>query len=220
MLSIRLIPLFTGLLPILAVHTTYLVSASEGYVAWCFPYIESCTSISATGRYVSAFFIFKGTMIPAAALQMMYWVLTYKWLVTLGDRLLTAKSIMFVGIIAAIFLVIYTVALGAAGDEFRLQRRIGIIVYFAFTFLAQLLLTWRVGKLQRQEPSLPLLVAICYFLLGTGLLTLVLDITLENYAEYEDAFEWVFALVFHVFFLVTWKTWQNTGFSVILKARR
>ena len=215
MLSIRLIPLFTGLLPILAVHTTYLVSASEGYVAWCFPYIESCTSISATGRYGSAFFIFKGTMIPVAALQMMYWVLTYKWLVILGDRLLTAKTIMIVGVIATIFLVIYTVALGAAGDEFRLQRRIGIIVYFTFTFLAQLLLTWRVGILRRQEPSLPLLVAICYFLLGTGLLTLVLDITLENYAEYEDAFEWVFALVFHGFFLVTWNTWQNTGFSVL-----
>jgi len=146
---------------------------------------------------------------------MMYWVLTYRWLKTLGDRSLPAKTIMFVGIIAAIFLVIYTVALGAAGDEFRLQRRIGVIVYFAFTFLAQLLLTWRVGKLQSQDPSLPLLVGICYFLLGTGLLTLVLNMTFENYAEYENAFEWVFVLVFHVFFLVTWKTWQNTGFSVI-----
>ena len=214
-MSIRLIPLFTGLLPILAVHTTYLVSASEGYVAWCFPYIESCASISATGRYGSAFFIFKATVIPAAALQMVYWVLTYQWLKTLGDRLLAAKTIMFVGIIAAIFLIVYTIALGAAGDEFRLQRRIGITVYFAFTFLAQLLLTWRVGLLRRQAQ--PVLVAICYFLLGTGLLTLVLNITFDNYAEYENAFEWVFALVIQVFFLVTWKTWQNTGFSVILK---
>ncbi|MCH7743498.1 MAG: hypothetical protein IIB71_12640 [Proteobacteria bacterium] len=219
MLSIRLIPLFAGLLPILAVHVAYLVSASEGYVAWCFPYIDSCTSISAIGRHGSAFFIFKGTIIPAAALQMMYWVLTYRWLKTLGDRPLPAKTIMFVGIIAAIFLVIYTVALGAAGDVFRLQRRIGVIVYFAFTFLAQLLLTWRLGKLKRQDPTRPILLAICYFFMGTALVTLVLDITIDNYAEYRDAFEWVLALAIHVFFLVTWKTWQNTGFDGVLKAR-
>lgn len=219
MLSIRLIPLFTGLLPILVVHTTYLVSASEGYVAWCFPYIESCTSISATGRQGTAFFIFKATMIPAAALQMIYWVLTDRWLKTLGDGLLPARVIMFLGITAAIFLVIYTVALGASGDEFRLQRRIGIIIYFTFTFLAQLLLTWRVGLLRRQDASLPLLRMICYLLLGTGLLTLLLDSSIDNYAEYENAFEWLFALVIHIFFLVTWKTWRNTGFSVITRAR-
>lgn len=215
MLSIRLIPLFTGLLPILLVHTTYLVSASEGYVAWCFPYIESCTSISATGRQGTAFFIFKVTMIPAAALQMIYWVLTYRWLKILGDRSLATKAIMFIGVTAALFLVVYTVALGAAGDDFRLQRRIGIIVYFAFTFLGQLLLTWRLGKLPGQDPTLPILAGICYFLLGMGLLTLFLDASIDHYAEYENAFEWVLALVIHIFFLVTWKTWQNTGFAVI-----
>ena len=219
MLSIRLIPLFTGLLPILLVHTTYLVSASEGYVAWCFPYIESCTSISATGRQGTAFFIFKVTMIPAAALQMIYWVLTYRWLKILGDRSLATKAIMFIGVTAALFLVVYTVALGAAGDDFRLQRRIGIIIYFTFTFLAQLLLAWRVGLLRRQDASLPLLRMICYLLLGTGLLTLLLDSSIDNYAEYENAFEWLFALVIHIFFLVTWKTWRNTGFSVITRAR-
>jgi Frag1/DRAM/Sfk1 family len=213
-MGIRLVPLLTGLLPILAIHTTYLVSASEGYVPWCFPYIDSCTSISATGRHGSAYFIFKATMIPAVALQITYWALTCRWLKTLGDRLTPARTIMSVGIVAAIFLAIYTAALGAAGDEFRLQRRIGIIVYFAFTFLAQLLLTWRIGLLQRNEPSRAVLVAICCFLLATGLLTLLLDASIDNYAEYEDAFEWILALAIQVFFLVTWKTWKNTGFDL------
>ena len=42
--------LITGLLPLVCVHTTYLIAASHGHVPWCVPYWDSCTSISATGR--------------------------------------------------------------------------------------------------------------------------------------------------------------------------
>ncbi len=208
----RLIPLLTGLLPILSIHTTYLVSAYEGYVAWCIPYIDSCTSISATGRHGSAFYIFKATMVPAALLLATYWVLSYAWLKDLGDRQEVAKTVMIVGVVASVFLVVYTLALGAAGDNFRLQRKIGIIVYFTFTFMAQLLLTWRLGKLPRQGITLAPLLALCSFLLGTGLLTLVLDVTTDNYSDYENAFEWVLALAIHLYFLMTWRSWRDTGF--------
>ena len=206
------VPLITGFWPILAIHLTYLVSAYEGFVPWCFPYIDSCTSISATGRHGTAFFMFKGLMIPSAILLIVYWSLTFKWLKALGDRQVLAASVSTIGIVGALLLVVYVVALGAVGDEFRLQRRIGVIVYFTFTYLAQLLLVWRLGKLRHDEPTRKLLILTSYFLLATGLLTLLLDATIENYDDYEDAFEWVLALVIHLFFLITWKSWVNTEF--------
>lgn len=209
---LKYIPLVTGFWPILAIHTTYLVSAYEGFVPWCFPYIDSCSSISATGRHGTAFYIFKAMMIPSAILLIIYWTLTYEWLKHLGDRPLLAATVSAVGTIGALLLIVYVVALGAVGDEFRLQRRIGVIVYFTFTYLAQLLLVWRTGRLLSEEPTRMLLVVICFFLLATGLFTLLLDATIDNYADYDDAFEWVLALVIHLFFLVTWKSWVNTGF--------
>jgi hypothetical protein len=208
----KYVPLVTGFWPILAIHTTYLVSAYEGFVPWCFPYFDSCTSISATGRHGTAFYIFKGMMIPSAILLIIYWALTFEWLKQLGDRQLFAATVSTIGIIGALLLIVYVVALGAAGDEFRLQRRIGVIVYFTFTYLAQLLLVWRLGKLRSNEPTRTLLILTSYFLLATGLVTLLLDATIDNYGDYDDAFEWVLALVIHLFFVITWKSWVNTDF--------
>ena len=123
----------TGLLPIIAIHGTYLLSAWQGYVPWCFPYFESCTSISATGRHGAAFFLFKGTMIPTAVLLILFWYLASKWLLQLGDEKAAANTIFVLGMIGALFLIVYVVALGAAGDLLKLQRRIGVIFYFTLT---------------------------------------------------------------------------------------
>lgn len=211
---IRLIPLITAILPTVAIHATYFISATQGYVPWCFPYIESCTSISATGRYGAAFYVFKGTIIPDAVILTLFWILCYRWLITLGDSQRLARLIPIVGIVGAIFLIVYAVALGAAGDYFRLQRRIGIIVFFMFTYLGQLLLTWRLGKLAFYDATRNWQLLLCYSLLAIGLTTIALDLTLDNYEDYEDAFEWVAALLIHVYFLVIWRTWKNTDFKL------
>ena len=208
---VQYLPLLTGLLPIIAVHATWLVSASEGHVPWCFPYLDSCTSISATGRHGLAFYLFKAMMIPAAVLLVLYWWVTCQWLRLLGDNRMQTATILLLGAIAAIFLVIYTVALGAAGDLLRLHRRVGIIVYFTFTFLSQLLLVWRLEKLAVKDSTCRWLLWLCTLALAIGIVTLVLDAVLDNYEDYENAFEWVLALLIHVYFLVTWRTWTNTG---------
>jgi hypothetical protein len=57
---------------------------AAGLMPWCIPYIDSCTSISATGREPPAFFVFKALMIPAAMLLMAYWLLNARWLRQLG----------------------------------------------------------------------------------------------------------------------------------------
>lgn len=200
------VPLLIGVFPIVVINITYLVSASEGYVPWCVPYWDSCTSISATGRSGTAFFIFKATMIPAAILLMWYWILAARKLDRFGN---TAHTIPVIGVIGAIFLIVYTIALGAVGDMFQLQRRVGIIVFFTFTYLAQLLFTRRVEKLALSDPTRPIQLTLCSTVLAIGLLTLILDFTLENYDDYEDAFEWIIALLLQCYFIVSHWTWKN-----------
>lgn len=200
------VPLLIGVLPIVAINITYLVSASEGYVPWCIPYWDSCTSISATGRSGTAFYIFKATMIPAALLLMWYWVLAVRKLNRFGNN---GHTILVIGIIGAIFLIVYTIALGATGDMSRFQRRIGIIIFFTFTYLAQLLFTYRVGKLALADPTRPIQLTLCSTVLAIGLLTLILDFTLENYEDYEDAFEWVISLLLQCYFIVSHWSWKN-----------
>ena len=200
------VPLLIGVLPIVAINITYLVSASEGYVPWCIPYWDSCTSISATGRSGTAFYIFKATMIPAALLLIWYWVLAVRKLNRFGN---TGHTILVIGIIGAIFLIVYTIALGATGDMSRFQRRIGIIIFFTFTYLAQLLFTYRVGKLALADPTRPIQLILCSTVLAIGLLTLILDFTLENYDDYEDAFEWVISLLLQCYFIVSHWSWKK-----------
>jgi hypothetical protein len=209
--------LATGVLPIASVHLTYLVAASQGHVPWCFPYIDSCSSISATGRHGAGFYLFKATMIPAALLLMLFWGLARSWLRQLADKSRYPDSIVVLGIIGALFLIVYTVALGASGDVMRLQRRIGIIIYFSFTFLAQFLLIYRLQKGITNNPLVPYIRRLCYFTLSVGIGSLVVDALVDNYSDYEDAFEWVLALLVHCYFLMLWCLWRNAEY--IARAR-
>jgi len=207
------VPALTGGLPIVAVHLTYLLSATAGYVPWCIPYLDSCTSISATGRHGVAFWVFKGTMIPAALLLIAYWALIARWLRTLGDDSRGPRTIATLGIIGAVFLVVYTVALGAAGDAMQVQRRTGITLYFALTAFSQLLLVWRLGRLRPPTPVDRVLYTLCAALYVTGLATVVLDGVMSDYDRIEDAAEWVLALLMHVFVIVTALSWRESGFA-------
>ncbi|MEY4642413.1 MAG: hypothetical protein RLZZ227_2407 [Pseudomonadota bacterium] len=133
----RLAPfaLFTGLLPLLCVHLTYVLAASYGHVAWCLPYWDSCTSISATGREVPEKLVFKLLMLPAALCAVGFWWLAGQWLrVTYGVR---ARMMVATGTVAALFLLLYVVALGES-NEYRWARQTGIILFFSLTYVAQL----------------------------------------------------------------------------------
>ena len=218
MRALQAIPVLTGLLPIIAIHSTYLIAAGQGYVPWCFPYLESCTSISATGREGIAYFVFKGTMIPSACLLVIYWYLSYRWLRALGDVGQTPFTLFVLGAIGAVFLVVYTVALGGAGDWLQLQRRIGVILYFTLTYLSQLLLIWRLFRLGMSDRVTQGLLGLAVTSLSIGIATLILDVSIDNYDNYEDAFEWILALLIHLHFLLGWWLWRKTGFSIRFNA--
>lgn len=208
--NISRVSLVLGILPIVAINASYLIAAWEGAVPWCVPYWESCTSISATGREGFAFFFFKATMIPVALLTIWYWILAQAKLADFGYR---GNAIPALGIIAALALLCYTLALGAIGDSFQLTRRIGIIFYFTFTYLSQLLLVYQFRRLDIPEKDSPWQLLMCLIILVLGILTLVLDGLLDNYDDYEDGFEWVLALLLHCNFLIGYWSWRKVDSS-------
>ena len=120
---IRLLPLITGFAPIIAAHLSYLIAIRSGILAACIPYIEGCTSISATGRYPPASFLFKSVMMPEAILLAAYWLFSVAWLRSLsliaGRNEKPGTSIAVFGVAGAIFLIVYVTFLGTQGPRLR-----------------------------------------------------------------------------------------------------
>jgi hypothetical protein len=220
---IRLLPLITGLLPILAIHISLLVAIDAGAIPACIPYIEGCASISATGRYEPANFIFKPAMMSSWAVLVIYWLFNLAWLRSLdrktGDGEQPGTAMAILGCIGAVALILYTTFLGTQAPFYEFMRRIGIYFYFGCTVIAQILLAratlryagrsgsgsvLRVGRVQLSLALVP-------FVLGA--LNLILKNTLADPDPVENIIEWIFALLMHVFFLLTYFTWRDTGFN-------
>lgn len=200
--------LLLATLPTLAINLNYLIAASEGYVPWCVPYWDSCTSISATGRHGTAFYFFKITMLPIAGLYWLYWETAHRVLAQYGYQ---GRSIRILGRIAVVALIAYILALGAVGESLQFTRRVGIIFYFTFTYLSQLLIVYRASTLPMQVSTGRWQLAMLLVILLVGLLTLVLDASLDNYDDMEDAFEWLIALLLHANFLLAAAYWRRLG---------
>ncbi len=200
-------PLWAGALPIAAIHVSYLIAASNNHVPWCNPYFDSCTSISATGRELPEFYWFKITMVISALIMIAYWRQVAIRQRSIGS---SGNVIATTGTIAGIFLIVYVLALGIEGDLFRLQRRIGVILYFTLTYLAQLMgvsWLWRNGY-----RSLPvrIMLSLCILCLVIGVSSLSAEILTTWHDQVEDAVEWILALILMLYFIVSYWAWKMT----------
>ena len=211
----RILTLLSAVVPFLAVQLSYLLSAATGYVDWCFPYIDSCTSISATGRKPPASYLFRATMLPSAVIMMGFWWCSYAWLGDMRTRqgMPTGRAngwMLALGLVACLGLILYVTVLGERGDTWARQRRVGVVLFFSFTFLAQLLWLAQLRGLgpNAASPILRLMWLMCFSLLGTGLLTVLLEAWNGDwYDSVEDAFEWILALMLQLNFLLAWQVW-------------
>jgi len=216
----RLYPLSlaASLLPLATIHVCYIWAATNGHVDWCIPYIDSCVSISATGRKTPEYYLFKALMIPSALIFVAYWWLSCRWLVTLGCSAHKSRSTLFcIGIIASIGLILYSIVLGSIGDTYRLQRRIGVTTFFGMTYLAQLLLTYLLGKTSnlctQHRPWLRIMERVSITILIVGMSSVALSIyDYELYKSTDNAFEWVFTLLLCLHVTITAAMWKKTNF--------
>ena len=186
-------------LPTITVHITWLVAASNLTLEWCNPYWSHCHSISATGREPPQFFIFKLLMIPSALLMLIYWVRLSEWLKSETTQKKSATLVRNLGIAAAISLVIYTSTLGAIGDLYALPRRMGVVGYFALTAFSHLILlhalSERVCEQTHLKKPFQWLLSVSMLLLLLGVLSALLGFVWSEYQNWDNAFEWWFAIL-------------------------
>ena len=131
---VKQVPFIVWFLSWITGALAYSLSLSGGFVPECIPFIDGCTSISRTGRFGYGFFVFKALMIPAGTLLLVHWAATFSWLRAQGETsVLAAYSVLFMGVTAGLFLILYATFLGSDGDVFRHMRRTGTVAFFFLT---------------------------------------------------------------------------------------
>ena len=212
----------SALVPCIAVQIAYLLAADFGQVPWCNPYIDSCTSISATGRNPPASLIFKGLMLPSAVLIALFWWLHGRWLECAGAREARIRWMRRLGWIACFGLAMYVAVLGEVGDLWRLQRKIGTILFFSFTFLSQLLLAACLlesgSHLHGSAEGVGRwMLRFCVVMLLLGVFSVIVQAISEAWHDaIEYALEWQLALLLQINFLLCARLWWDTPWRLHL----
>lgn len=215
--------LLAGLLPAVAALTALWLSIDLGLVPACNPFFDGCVSISRAARYDLPNHVFRALVLPAAALQGLTWLLCSRWLESLGaERRATLRLLPWLGVLAAVFLVLYGTFLGTEGQAYRWMRRYGVIFYFGFTFLCMLIASGALWRLERSGTiALParcsrLLILLCAATLAIGLAQPLVppwlgSEDLKN--RLENLLEWYVALAFTLYFFALAWLWRATRFS-------
>ena len=177
------------LLPVLTVVISYFFSSLGGYVEWCLPLLDGCTSISKVGRYGVSFYLYKIFIIPSVILMIIFWYQINKYIHK-------SSLLLFLGITSCIFLIIYLFALGFEGKIYRFMREIGIFVFFIFSPVCQTYLLFSISnnKISSKFSLKILLYLYLLFLVGYLLIQ-----PLDN-SNYENVIEWNFAFLIFLFF--------------------
>ena len=220
-MPLRTLPLLICLLPIIAANLSLLWSQNLGLVPVCNVYLEGCTSISAAGRYEPVIFFFRAVFIPTAVLMMLFWRLTCRWLIALGERSRPRLIILeTLGCVAGLFLILYTTFLGSDGDSYRLMRRYGVTVFFAFTYLAQLLTSGvlyarlRAGLTDVAPWLVHTMVWLCALMLLVGLASIPAAEWALDRSAVNNVIEWNLAGLLMGWFLLAGLAWRQTDLRV------
>ena len=99
------------------------------------------------------------------------------------------------------------------------MRRFGVYLYFLFSVIAQIMLARHTISLARalelagleRIGKAQMVLALIPFVLGA--LNLILKATLADPDPAENVIEWFFALLMHVYFVLTFYAWRDTGFN-------
>jgi hypothetical protein len=202
-----------ALLPLVAGHSAYLISASLDAVPWCLPHIEGCTSISRAARSTAAAkLVYKGLLLPYSVVLPLFWWQAGIWVRDVSPSHRRTRLALFpMGVIAGVATAMYTAVLGVDGEFIQWIRRYAINVGFGFIVLAELLLTAAIAR----EPRVPealrrTMVGMCLTMLVLGLASIPLQFLTGSHGEALNAIEWNYAVLMACFFPVAGAAWRAT----------
>jgi hypothetical protein len=212
-----------GIAPVVGVSLAYWLGVNSDVLPSCVPFIDGCTSISATGRKMPGSLLFRAVMLPQSVLLLFVWYFAARWLRGIAPSSKAPDTIVCSGMIGALALVLYVTFLGTKAPFYEFMRRFGIYFYFLGTATAQLTLAIALlsyakrsaaGSLQRLAIAMLWLCGLPFVL---GVLNMILKSVLDNADYAENRIEWISALLMQGYFVVVYFAWRNTGFSVNVK---
>lgn len=198
--------LLCALLPVLASLLGWWISTAHGLIPACNPYLDGCTSISRASRHGVGNLLFKMLMLPAATLQALCWLAAAAWIGRDGRH---ARATAWLGVAAALALVLYATFLGTDGRTYELLRRYGIYLYFGGTYLALLTM---LRRLPRGAPAHRPLLVVAWGCLAFGLASVAARAALGDPAlrdRWENLLEWHVALWLTATFAVLAWAWRR-----------
>ena len=216
----RTLAILVVLLPLLASNGAYLLSAYEGFVSWCMPYIDGCTTISQAGRSGNTIFFYRAVVFPYSVLLILFWLYSKSWLDLLnGHTTKIARIIFWLGLAGSISLLIYIDFLGTTGEINSFMRRIGAMLYFTLMPLAQALMLYQHYNILRKKPEVSIKPkALQYQLIILLLMLIIVAISIflvvtDNITyEIENIVEWNFSLLVNLYFagmILVWKDYRH-----------
>ena len=213
---VEIIAWLAAILPLAAGNLAYLISASQGLVPWCIPYVEGCTSVSRAARSGDANVLFRSLMLPYSVVLAAFWWLTAHWLRGfLPDRRRTPVALIVLGLAAAVATAAYAAVLGVDGEFYQWMRRYGINFSFAFTVLNEILLTNLLARDARLPRNLRrAMVGMCLAMLLLGLASIPLQYFTSSRSPAMNAVEWVYSVLMVSFFPLVAIAWRRTRFTV------
>ncbi len=212
---IRGLPILTGLLPLVGINLAYWVGVDAGILPSCIPYLEGCTSVSATGRYPPGDRLFRAVMLPQSVLLAVTWVFAAAWLKSLAPHSKAPRAVLVFGLIGAVALILYVSYLGTKEPFYELMRRFGIYFYFLGSGIAQLVLTLALKRSSWRQVMLWMV--IIPWLLGlTHLAQKALGVEPEGM---DNTLEWIVAALMQIWFLLLYVGWRRTGFRIAVSTR-
>ncbi|MEE8468482.1 MAG: hypothetical protein V3T22_08510 [Planctomycetota bacterium] len=208
-----------GLVPLLAIHVCWAISSWTDAIGPGFPYLDGSTSISRACRQEPAVHVFRALVLPSATLAALTWWICAGWLGTAGLAGRRARRwVLGLGLVAALFLVLYAAALGTRGDVYRLMRRYGIYVFFGGTAVLELIVTILLSR--ARPPTLEPWVrhamwAACWLMLAAGPINIVASQVVDNDVV-GNSLEWWFALAMIGYPLLLARVWAREGLRLEL----
>lgn len=225
---VRLLPLIAGLAPIIGANLALAIGVAYETIPACFPYVDGCVSISATGRQPPGSFVFRAVHLPFATVLAGTWYFAWAWLKSVSPDRHRKKRVatLVCGLIASFALIVYVTFLGTKEPVYEFMRRGGIYFYFAGVVFAQIGFTaafWAEAHASadvvlRRYANIMLGLCLSPFALGLTNLLQKEVLTKAVSDPIENSIEWIAALLMQAWYIVLFGLWRRSGFDVVVRS--
>jgi|GEM_PF-1095333 len=215
------IALLALLLPFISIGASFSLSVAGGHVDCCISWFEGCTTITATGIYYPAAYVFRAGLIGTAVVAILWWYCVRAWLESVGEpgHHPWIHRIVTFAVVASALLVASIAVLGEhmlPPSEHRFLWRFHTAtagLFFLVTAICQIMMTWRMHQLQQKLnikfssiASKQILAVLQLVLLASFAVILLLDLKSEGV---EEIFEWWLATFSCLYFGTTYADWKD-----------